>query len=529
MKLHYALVFFSALQLSSINAERLNPRHRDLRLKRQPASPPPPVNAPAANTPPPPLPPPPSTPAVTNNAPSPSLPVLPGTASHTTITTTTTTSGSGLSSTSTATVSGNSTVLNGTTTVTTPTGPPPLDTGTSIPPLANITLGMPTQAPLPVSSLYAPGATPPNSGAPVLPTPLPVNTWPPLDKVPDTSSSEVQAWMKELDGFDIPNLAPTTDGTCGSDPALAADASNRGWWTCGGWTRDTDIVACPNYLTWGVSFDDGPSLYTQKLLNYLGQKAITATFFVVGSRCVEYPNVLIEEYMSGHEISVHTWSHPHLTTLTNEQIVAELGWTRKAIRSILGITPLVMRPPFGDIDDRVRAICLAMGLIPVLWTSTHDGGKFDTNDWRVASGTISGNQSVQSFEQILTNATTIDTGFIVLEHDLFETTVDLAVGYTLNLAETFQPKLDLQPIGQCSGLAPNNIYLETNKNTSFPYHNQTGGASGGGGGIDVNGDGSVIGSGGGGRSASGDFRNCIPMLSSLTIGGAVIAFLSIVL
>jgi hypothetical protein len=60
-----------------------------------------------------------------------------------------------------------------------------------------------------------------------------------------------------------------------------------------------------------------------------------------------------------------------------------------------------MRPPFGDIgqlfsflfssplvcsrqnsffsDDRVRAICLAMGMIPVLWTSTKDGGKFDTN------------------------------------------------------------------------------------------------------------------------------------------------------
>ena len=62
-----------------------------------------------------------------------------------------------------------------------------------------------------------------------------------------------------------------------------------------------------------------------------------------------------------------------------------------------------MRPPFGDIghyyyyvslvcfmifttifffcfsDDRVRAISLAMGMIPVIWTSTADGGKFDTN------------------------------------------------------------------------------------------------------------------------------------------------------
>ena len=52
-------------------------------------------------------------------------------------------------------------------------------------------------------------------------------------------SPEVQRWMKELDGFNIPDLAPTTDGTCSSDPALAADAANRGWWTCGGYTRDT--------------------------------------------------------------------------------------------------------------------------------------------------------------------------------------------------------------------------------------------------------------------------------------------------
>ena len=34
-----------------------------------------------------------------------------------------------------------------------------------------------------------------------------------------------------------------------------------------------------------------------------------ATFFVVGSRVIERPAVLIEEYMAGHEISVHTWSH----------------------------------------------------------------------------------------------------------------------------------------------------------------------------------------------------------------------------
>jgi hypothetical protein len=37
--------------------------------------------------------------------------------------------------------------------------------------------------------------------------------------------------------------------------------------------------------------------------------------------------------------------------MTNEQIVAELGWTRKAIQKVLGVTPTTMRPPFGDIGE----------------------------------------------------------------------------------------------------------------------------------------------------------------------------------
>jgi peptidoglycan/xylan/chitin deacetylase (PgdA/CDA1 family) len=48
----------------------------------------------------------------------------------------------------------------------------------------------------------------------------------------------------------------------------------------------------------------------RKLLNYLEQQDIKATFFAVGSRIIQYPNIAREEYESGHEISVHTWSHP---------------------------------------------------------------------------------------------------------------------------------------------------------------------------------------------------------------------------
>ena len=58
--------------------------------------------------------------------------------------------------------------------------------------------------------------------------------------------------MKELDGWTIPNIAKNVDNTCASNPVAAQNAAQNGWWTCGGHTRSTDIVQCPDKMTWGV-------------------------------------------------------------------------------------------------------------------------------------------------------------------------------------------------------------------------------------------------------------------------------------
>jgi len=91
-------------------------------------------------------------------------------------------------------------------------------------------------------------------------------------------------------------------------------------------------------------------------------------------------STVVSSSHKSHIISsaVHTWSHPYLSTLSNEQIIAELGWTKKIIKDVLGVTPNMMRPPYGDIDDRVRAISLAMGLTPVMWTRISPEATFDT-------------------------------------------------------------------------------------------------------------------------------------------------------
>ena len=59
----------------------------------------------------------------------------------------------------------------------------------------------------------------------------------------------------------------------------------------------------------------------------------------------------------GDDIAVHTWTHPYMTTKTNEELLGEFGWTMEIIHnSTGGRLPKYWRPPYGDSDNRVGAI-----------------------------------------------------------------------------------------------------------------------------------------------------------------------------
>lgn len=134
--------------------------------------------------------------------------------------------------------------------------------------------------------------------------------------IPPTDSPEVQQWIQEVanSGIPIPNITATVAGGCPTNPTAITDG--RCWWTCGGCTRTVDITTCPDKLTWGLSYDDGPAPYTPDLLQYLNEQDLKTTFFVVGSRAISYPALLQAEYMAGHQISVHTWSHHQMTQMS---------------------------------------------------------------------------------------------------------------------------------------------------------------------------------------------------------------------
>ncbi|KAG8777358.1 chitin deacetylase, partial [Serendipita sp. 397] len=135
-----------------------------------------------------------------------------------------------------------------------PTGP-----GFDVPALTDITSGSAPEPTVALPKTFPVGSVPSVLGAGAVGIPdletFDVSIYPPLDKVPPTNSPQVKEWLKEIEGVTIPNLKPTKDGSCESDPefALEAGADGRCWWTCGGCVRETDIDGCQNRERWGLT------------------------------------------------------------------------------------------------------------------------------------------------------------------------------------------------------------------------------------------------------------------------------------
>jgi chitin deacetylase len=196
--------------------------------------------------------------------------------------------------------------------------------------------------------------------------------------------------------------------------------------------------------TWAINFDDGPLPPSASLHSFLDLNAANATHFYIGSNIVKYSNFAVEAFNRGDELSVHTWSHPHMSTLTDVQVLGELGWTMQAIVDVTGKPPQWFRPPYGDIDDRIRIIAKAVfGMIPVMWNG-------DSVDWSLdqtyASGdfvdpaypdftldrslaeirhSIEGPKTVRDSPNaiIIGKLTLSQEGIIILEHELSEDSV----------------------------------------------------------------------------------------------------------
>ncbi|MEA4822880.1 MAG: polysaccharide deacetylase family protein [Clostridiaceae bacterium] len=117
-----------------------------------------------------------------------------------------------------------------------------------------------------------------------------------------------------------------------------------------------------------LTFDDGPSQYTDKLLDSLARYDAKATFFVSGYRLDSYDAELQRIADEGHEIGNHTQNHKTLTKLSAETLAYEIDSTLRTIKAVAGDTAYLLRPVGGAYNTRV---CEAARGPVILWSARH--------------------------------------------------------------------------------------------------------------------------------------------------------------
>ncbi|KAG0035853.1 chitin deacetylase [Podila clonocystis] len=281
----------------------------------------------------------------------------------------------------------------------------------------------------------------------------PLTGYPPANQVPDVNSPEVQAWLKEIDLTGAPTI-PLHKG----DPPACPNPpiANECYWTCEGCAAD-DITVCGTANTWGLTFDDGPSTDTPKLLDYLKTQKLSATFFLIGSNVIQYPDTVKREIADGHHLASHTWSHHALTTLTNEQIVAEMKWTEKAVLAATGLRMKYMRPPYGDgtfgngnaDDQKVQGTLKTLGYVITTWDIATGDADIDDNNTPHKLTDDALMKSEQNQYTSVVNAAAKGATHMALHHDTYERTVKLMAPWAINYVKSLGYKI--VPVATCLG------------------------------------------------------------------------------
>ena len=157
-----------------------------------------------------------------------------------------------------------------------------------------------------------------------------------------------------------------------------------------------------------LTFDDGPSKHTARLLDYLeDHDEVKVTFFMVGNRINSYKTSVRRMASQGHELGYHSYAHKTQTDLSNSKISSDYKKSDKILKDLTGQSFTVWRTPGGSYNSRVLK---NVPLPHILWS-------VDTRDWESKNAT-------KVYNSIMNNA---KDGAIILLHDLHGTSVDGAI------------------------------------------------------------------------------------------------------
>lgn len=186
-----------------------------------------------------------------------------------------------------------------------------------------------------------------------------------------------------------------------------------------------------------LTFDDGPSQSTLRILEVLKQYGGKATFCVVGSRLGSRTDILKKVAEEGHEIASHTWSHKDLNKLSEEEVLEELKSVNQLVYETTGKTVAFLRPPYGNANEIVKQAAIRENMAIVRWC-------VDTRDWKTKDPEA-------TYKAIVEEA---KDGDIVLCHDLYSATAN---AMELVIPKLIEDGFELVTVSELIGSLPNGI------------------------------------------------------------------------
>lgn len=194
-----------------------------------------------------------------------------------------------------------------------------------------------------------------------------------------------------------------------------------------------------------LTFDDGPGVHTERLLNILDKFGVKATFFVT-NQYPAYQNMIGEAHRRGHTIALHTYSHQYSIYSSETDYYNDLKLIEDICVAQTGVKPTIVRFPGGTSNTISRKYC--SGIMTALTKSLAYHG-YLYSDWNVSSGDAGGTTSVSGVVSNVIRGIQSQDVSIVLQHDIKGFSVDAVeqiVAWGLANGYTFLPMSESTPM-----------------------------------------------------------------------------------
>ncbi|PHH93102.1 hypothetical protein CDD83_954 [Cordyceps sp. RAO-2017] len=216
-----------------------------------------------------------------------------------------------------------------------------------------------------------------------------------------------------------------------------------------------------------LTFDDGPFVYTEYLLDLLASYHVKATFFITGRNLGKgaindpakpWPGLIRRMARDGHQVASHTWSHQRLTLLGRDQVRNQVIYNEVALADILGFFPTYIRPPYSASDGRVDGWLAELGYHVTYFNLDTEGYLHDS------PALIQ--QSKQIWDDAVAGRDPGASRWLQIEHDIvYQSVYNLTEHVLRSLART---GLRAVTVGECLGDPPENWYRRLGPPTPGP-------------------------------------------------------------